>query len=265
MSERPPKPTTVELTPVELDRARATENASGNGAGDRFVSPTLRIAGPERRLLLPVVLVGIFIAAAVVKPWGPPVPLAVAPDPTPVVEVVATALAAATPDETDLRRHCQEPLGWRVYSREGWHGRTVRAWRSVEPVGAAGGPMDPSVPVVQLGPGIEALGYCSPWTGVERPADRAAMTAWRLDPGRAGGPIFEPVRLTRVAPDAATPLGALYGPLDVPWVRAETGPEGWPAGRYVFALRSPTWQRWWAVDIATGVPEQPPAAASPLR
>jgi hypothetical protein len=58
----------------------------------------------------------------------------------------------------------------------------------------------------------------------------------------------------------------------------ETGPGGrsnpdaaatsaWPAGRYVFALRAPAWERWWSVDVAAadrglpgGAPPGDPAA-----
>jgi hypothetical protein len=258
-SESAVRPVQVEVDgrPLVLDRARLDDT-------HRFVSPTARIGPADRGSALVAGLIVLFLGVALMKPWDAPtggwgaaggVPL---PDSAGALPG-AGATPAPTPDLSDLRQHCQEPLGWRVYSREGGNGRTVRAWRSVEPAPSASGPLDPAIPVVQLGPGIEALGYCSPWTGLERPAVRSKVQAWRLAPERRGGDGFVALALRSIAPAAPTPLGALFGPL-IGGDRVGAPGQGWPAGRYVFSLSSPGWERWWAVDIAE--PDRRPESSS---
>jgi hypothetical protein len=214
----------------------------------------------------PLVLTGlivVFLIGALLKPW------ASAPRHQALVQ-------AATPQPTEvppsvepdplagLRAQCEEPAGWRVYSRGGFLDLAIRVWRSVVPATVAIGPLDPAVPLIQVGPVNEAVGYCAPWTGTERPPDVSLVSAWRL--GRdADGSTAVPVALVRVAPDRATVLGALYaGPAD------RSGPvggpdAGWPDGRYVFAVRSPTWERWWAIDVSAPgpVPRASPGASDP--
>lgn len=189
-----------------------------------------------------------FLAIAVIKPW---VGEALAPAPPPFPTVASTPVPLIGPDPlAGLREHCQEPLGWRVYSRETWLGHAVRTWRSVEPVSRASGPHDPAIPVVPLGPTVEALGYCSPWTGAERPSDDARVTAWRRDDAARGGEGLVAITLRAIAPEERTPFGALYGPIDAGRYPPAGAPAGWPAGRYVFVVRATDWQRWWAVEVA---------------
>jgi hypothetical protein len=199
-----------------------------------------------------------FIVGAMWKPWAPPPqgrPLVQGPIPT-----AATETASGSGDPLgELREECNEPGGWRVYSHEGFLDQDVRVWRSVEPVAIASGPLDPSLPLIQVGPVNEALGYCAPWTGPERPPDGSIVSAWQVLPGTrrlgtAGTEAAVPVRLARVLPTRATVLGALYagpggrpGPLDG---RAA----GWATGRYVFAVRAPGWERWWGVEVSTAGP-----------
>jgi hypothetical protein len=233
----------VDGHPLVLDRVPLDDTG-------RFVSPTARIARSNRGSTLLGGVLGLFLVLAIAKPWSeaPGEPRA-GPVDIPTAAVAPTP--APTADLSDLRRHCAEPLGWRVYSREAGNVSTLRAWGSVEPRASADGPLDPSIPVVQLGPGIEALGFCSPWTGPERPPSTATVRAWRLLPERRGGDPFVTLSLRSVAPDEPTVLGALFGPLVGPEPAPAPG-LGWPAGRYVFVIASPDWQRWWGVDIAEG-------------
>jgi len=203
-----------------------------------------------------------FLAIAVIKPW---VGEALAPAPPPFPTVASTPVPLIGPDPlADLREHCQEPLGWRVYSRETWLGRAVRTWRSVEPVSRVTGPGDPAIPAVPLGPTVEALGYCSPWTAAERPPADARVTAWRRgDAARGGeGPVL--VTLRAIAPDEPTPLGALFAATDAGRELPAGAAGGWPAGRYVFAVRATDWQRWWVVEVAApdAAPTPRPAGSS---
>jgi hypothetical protein len=120
---------------------------------------------------------------------------------------------------------------------------------------------------VALGPFVDAIGYCSPWTGPERPPDDARISAWRNDAaGSAGGMTVLPLRA--IAPDVPTVLGAVFGPPEAsrPAAGASRAPDpnaaGWPAGGYVFALRAAGWERWWAVQVAEPDESGPDPAAS---
>jgi len=233
--------------------------------GERSVRPALvRIADRGRWPLVLTALIGVFLVGAMLKPWASAPrrqALVQAPTPQPTQippSVESDALAG-------LRAQCEEPAGWRVYSRGGFLDLAIRVWRSVVPATGAIGPLDPAVPLIHVGPVNEAVGYCAPWTGAERPPDVSLVSAWRL--GRdADGSTAVPVALVRVAPDRASVLGALYaGPADRSGPVA--GPDaGWPDGRYVFAVRSPTWERWWAIDVSapsSGPRASPGAGGSP--
>jgi hypothetical protein len=238
-------------------------------AGDRSRPPAaVRIADGGRGPFLLAALILVFIVGAVLKPWAPPArPPGLVQGATPQPTLVAQSVE---PDAlAGLRAQCEEPQGWRVYSRGGFLDLAVRVWRSVEPAIAATGPLDPTMPLIQVGVVNEAVGYCAPWTGAERPPDVSLVSAWRLARDAGGTPAAVAVPLVRVAPDRASVLGALYaGPAD------GSGPAngttaGWPLGRYVFAVRSPAWERWWAVDISTPgaspVPAGSPAPPLPAE
>lgn len=224
---------------------------------------------------LAAILIG-FVALAIVKPWGPADPAGRAPD-TGTRPARPTDAPAPVDPLAALRAHCQEPLGWRVYSRERWADGTFRSWRSMVPLATANGPLDPRIPVAPLGRVVEAVGYCSPWRTAERPPDGLVVTAWRIEPVAADGrALVEAVGLIPFRSFPASPLGALFAaPARSPDPTAATlppdgpggprssgraaGPAGsapdatvapaWAAGRYVFALRDGAWERWWAVEI----------------
>jgi hypothetical protein len=213
---------------------------------------TVRIARRDRRSLIVLVAGVVFLAAAIGKPWSwgtPP------DDPgSPRLDGVATALAPAAdgsgPPALDatgmakdrIRAHCQDPLGWRVYTRERWSGTPVRVWRRLEPAMSATGPVDPTIPTVEVGPEVFALGYCSPWSSDEAPPAGAIVSAWRIEPGATGPAPFAAIQpLVQVAPAQPTVLGSLFDPAGVPGQ--------WPVGRFVFAVRAGDWARWWTVVV----------------
>jgi hypothetical protein len=233
---------------------------------------TTRLGGGGRRAAVVGALIAIFVAVALVKPWPGPG----APRPTPRATVTPIAVQTIDP-LAELRLHCQEPPGWRVYSQELWSTLTVRSWRSLEPAYHASGPLDPAIPIVPLGARIDALGYCSPWTPDQRPPDTARVDAWRIgapgrdaDRGHFGAPVAA-AALSLQPLEASWPsvLGALYGP-PVDRVNEDGGASAaWPDGRFVFAVRAPGYERWWAVDVEAPTfrpgsrPDASSGAASP--
>jgi hypothetical protein len=210
---------------------------------------TVRLGSRGREPVVLAVVIGVFLAAALWKPWAPPAgprPLVQAP-PTPHPAELASP---AVDPLRALRAECEDPAGWRVYSHESFLDQVVRVWRSVAPAAAAGGPLDRAIPLVPAGPANRGLGYCAPWDGPDTPPPGATVTAWRIVE-RTGAPDEAvAIRLHALRPSPADPRGALYGtPGDRPGpLDGRTGLV-WPSGRYVFAVRAGGWERWWAVEI----------------
>ena len=250
--------------------------------GMRSAAPSLvqlgRAGRPPSILAAACVL---FVAIAILKPWPdgarPPAPI----EQRPALGTPATPPPTADP-LAELRSHCEQPLGWRVYSIERWADQTLRIWRSLQPAPSADDASDARIPVIPLGPAVELAGYCSPWDGQERPPAGSTLLAWSIRTGGAGHPT--PIELNLVAPHPPSVLGALLGPPGTSTSQtakpsrpapaagspaqpspgtvpnpSATSPRGtaiWPSGRFVFELVGPAWQRWWAVDV-------PPPAATP--
>ena len=206
--------------------------------------------GPE----IVAVLIAIFVALALVKPWGSGPG---APRPTAHVTVAPVAAPSIDPLAA-LRHHCEEPVGWRVYTSERWAKITVRSWKTMDPADRAIGPLDPAIPIIPLAAQIDALGYCSPWTGSERPPAAAIVSGWMYtsDRGPDVQPSAVPIDLQLADPGWPSVLGALYGPPVDRFDPNAIETIGWPSGRYVFAIQAPGFERWWGVDI-----EPPPRSA----
>lgn len=224
-----------------------------------------------RRGRLPEALVAltvVFLVLALAKPWASP------PRPRLLVQE-AFALPSAGPAiagaTAELEAQCGEPLGWTIFTRERWNGQMVRAWRAVEPAKMASGPLDPAVPLIRVGASIAALGYCSPWGDGERAPLQVAISAWHIVGPDAEHPAADPLTLGSVVPGSPIGLGALFGPdtgepvhASPPATPAATpaatpggvasGAATWALGRYVFALRTRAWERWWAVNIPPARP-----------
>jgi hypothetical protein len=259
---------------IEREPNRYESEASGVDGTEPPPTATVRIARGSRRTGWLAALVAGFIVVMVAKPWA-----GAARPPRPVVQgslTLPTATRVLIPGPPAaaeaLQLQCGSPLGWRVFTREGFLGQTLRAWRFVEPAAAASGPLDPGVPIIQVGPTIEALGYCSSWTRDERPPADVAVSAWRIAGSVAADETAVAVRLESLVPDWPTDLGALFSPGagSVGAVRgsgsAGAGSGGarsgggdgrsgalvssWSLGRYVFAVRGDGFERWWAVNIS---------------
>lgn len=253
--------------------------------------PTVQLGKHGRE---PIILFGIgaaFLVGALLKPWAPP------PTSRPLVQAPTAQpshppASAGTDPLAGLRAECDEPQGWRVYSREPFLRQVVRVWRSVEPAGSASGPLDPAIPVVPVGPRNLALGYCAPWTGPERPPDGSDLTVWRENAAGAGSPrgsggtggtggtaghaadgsdeaaavTATPITIERLVPASPSMLGGLYLDAGGDPPGSASGVGGWPAGQYVFAIRAPGWQRWWSVDVSgphARTADGQPAVATP--
>lgn len=263
----------------ERDGRRPTTREDDERSPDERTEPGIRQAPPSliqlgRAGRPPGILAAafvLFIAIALVKPWPdvarPPAPV----EPRPVTGAEATPHPTADP-LAELRSHCEQPLGWRVYSIERWTDQTLRIWRSLQPASAAIDATDPRIPAIPLGPAVELAGYCSPWDGPERPPAGSRLLAWSIQAGN-GTDRADPIHLDVVAPRPPSVLGALLAPATSippatrpdpgsgstprPSAPIRSGPAAsgqpdagiWPSGHFVFELSAPGWQRWWAVDI----------------
>ena len=233
---------------------------SPGGAGGA-ASGLVRIGGHDRGPGLIFAAVAIFLAVALLKPW--PAETGRAPDAAPQPRPVPTERPSVDPLDA-VRLDCQEPLGWRTYSRERWSEGTLRSWRSIEPVRLVATPLDPEIPAVPVGPNVEALGYCAPWRGPERPPDEVNVLAWRIDEDGAGVSRATLLSLRRLGPTLRPPLGALYAP---PVVGRGGGGDVWPPGTYVFAVEGGDYVRWWRVLVGearsvTNASQAPPRAGA---
>jgi len=239
-----------EEEPAPESRDRRTEPPAA--------STLVRFGSPDRGPGLLLAVLALFVAIAVIKPWpasGPPAAPRLAVPPPPTVAPTADPLAG-------IRVDCQDPTGWRVFSRESWARGILRSWRTLDPLVAASGPLDPAIPDLPIGPGILALGYCAVWSGAAEPPDGATPRAWVLT---ASGGAAQPIQLVPASTTLHPPLGGLYAPPPgrsvPPRPAATVSPAGsaqpgeppagptWAPGTYVFEMTAPAYQRWWAVTI----------------
>jgi hypothetical protein len=211
---------------------------------------------------LVVALVGLFVAAALLKPWE----LRIGSGREAPADGAARAQAgAATPrarstqppaSAVAVQAMCLNAFSWRTATIEQWDDdQTVRVWRSLDPH-AASGPRDPDIDVVPaVGETVPAIGYCAPAFGPESPLGPARVVAWRVD-----ADTVTPIALRQVAPvGVVSEFGALFGPPD----------EGasWPDGTYVFRYSEVDVddnERWFAVEVRTqGGVRAPPGRVKP--
>ena len=240
--------------PVRRDPHRQSDNEEARPA-------TVRIGSRDT---VPGVMAGLivaFLALAIIKPWVGPTAsqhlVQESPRPTvdarPVEPVVGSAGPIGGPARPEPSSsawfHCGEQPGWRVYTREIVAERIVRAWRDVEPATVVSGPLDPAIPVIQIGPVIDAVGFCGPTTGAERAPDGAGVSAWRIRQTVATPPVSMPVPLESLIVDMPTSLGGLYRPTTHRIHSNVSGASRWTRGRYVLSVHAQGWERWWAVEI----------------
>jgi hypothetical protein len=157
---------------------------------------------------------------------------------------------------------CGYPTSWRTAAISYWAGRRARIWTAAEAVSASG-PADPSIPFEPLASDtVEAMGWCAPVGGPERPPLAAAGTLFRIQDG-----VATEVPVDRLEPAARDALGELW----IPKAPAAGGRSPWTPGRYVVRLATPSggYARYlgMVVGVATlgagpsGSPEPPHTAA----
>lgn len=146
---------------------------------------------------------------------------------------------------------CGYPTSWRTSTIQLWAGATARVWTAAAAVPATGAG-DPSIPFNLVGSeAVEAIGWCAPVDGPDRPPLTARATLFRLVDGVATEVTFD--RLEPVARDA---LGELWLPQEPSGGRRPP----WAPGRYVIRLAAPSggYERYLGIQV--GLPEPDPSA-----
>lgn len=242
-----------------------------NDQRDEFTTERVTTKDVSRAVPILTFLVGVFLGAALVKPWDlvfPPTPVTVAQRPT----STPAASAAATPrlSPSGPPAECAFAGGWRVFAFGqpdplGGDGSSadipasepptfkdmanpLRRWLEVDPLERAAGPDDQRIPFVTIvSDHIGGIGYCPPPGGADAPPAGARFVAWVLD--AAGAPTPLPLRSVAVAPMGVIELTVFIG------AERPVGRDGqWAPGRYVFAVQPPgagTYSRWFGVEIRT--------------
>jgi hypothetical protein len=228
--------------------------------GEFRVEP-VRSRGVSRVVPIATFLVGLFLGAALVKPWDLLFPAAT---PTIAQRPIASASAGpqASPSPSPEPAECAFAGGWRVFALgqpdplggDGSTGATgpsadpaartdignpLRRWLEVEPLRVATGPADQRIPFVTIvSDRIGGIGYCPPPDGKDAPPGPVQFDAWHLDGSGAATTL----------PPASTIQVAVYIGAD----RPAGSSERWPAGRYIFAVESidpGVYGRWFGVEI----------------
>jgi len=224
--------------------------------------------GVSRAVPILTFVIGIFLGAAIVKPWDllfPASEASVIAAPT----VLATPIPSTTPEPSASppAAECAFAGGWRVFAlgqpdalggdgstvrppasdaptRFGDIGNPLRRWLEVDPLVAGTGPRDPRVPFVAIvSDRIGGIGFCPPQEGLDGPPAGARFDAWSLD--AAGNPSA--LTLKAVSVGAAS----IQVPVFIGSDRLRNGDDHWAPGRYVFAVAAAAYDRWFGVEIRT--------------
>ena len=222
----------------------------------------------DTRLSLATGVAVLLVTLAILKPWGSlGVPATAPPRPIVTAEPVGSPAATATTPEGLAGPVCLGTGGWRIASLETWRTQDVRVWRALEPAVDAIGPLDQAIPVVPIiALEVQAMGFCAPAYGPDKPVGPANVAAWRVEDGRATD-----LPLLQVLPEeGTTPYAALYRPLggcnaagSCPGVFPRVA-RPWETGRVVFRYTDEGMASvaWFAVDL-TIVPDTPTGSAPP--
>jgi hypothetical protein len=232
--------------------------------------------GVSRAVPIVTFLVGIFLGAAIVKPWDLLFPPAAAPIDrgTPVVAAASpTTIRTSTPSPPEGPAECAFAGGWRIFAlgqpdRLGGDGSTsggpdpsqgpnfsdignpLRRWLEVLPLSSVSGPGDALIPFVTIvSSRITGVGYCPPPGGADGPPAGIDFRAWSLDDAGTATPL----PLQPVTAKGPVEVDVHVGTRDI----AAGG--RWAPGRYVFTIASPggEYGRWFGLEIRT--PPGPPS------
>jgi hypothetical protein len=232
---------------------------------DERVTRLVRVGSSGRDPTVVVVALVGLLAIALLKPWGEPRPAIRAPS-DPVAAATSTASSGARvvgPPSARPRavsaveRLCYQPTRWWIAAIVRWPGQTVQT-REALPAVSADGPLDPVIPFETIhSRRVQAIGYCAPAFGFERPPDDATVAVWRLD-SRAAVQIQPPALPTM----GGSILGALWSPPSGPMATltaiADRGESvTWATGRYVFTIQGDrgVYDRWIGVEVVLDGPD----------
>lgn len=238
---------------------------------EEFRVEPVRTRGLGRNVPIATFLVGVFLGAALFKPWDLLLPASRTATPS-VTLAGGDASAGPTPTASPSGppTECAFAGGWRVFAlgqpdKLGGDGsisgsaetsdepiafadiaNPLRRWLEIDPLTTASGPADRRVPFVTIvSDRIGGIGYCPPPSGLDRPPTGALFEAWSLDTEGAA----TVVRLRSVILDPATTIEIdVFIGAD----RTSGDPARWAPGRYVFAVEAPDrggYGRWFGVEI----------------
>jgi hypothetical protein len=144
---------------------------------------------------------------------------------------------------------CGYPTSWRTSTIQMWAGARARVWTAAEVVPATGVD-DSSIPFNLVGSeAVEAIGWCAPVSGPDRPPLTARATLFRLVNG-----VATEVAVDRLEPVARDALGELW----LPRMQAGGRRPTWAPGRYVIRLAAPTGGYEQYLGLRVGLPEPKP-------
>jgi hypothetical protein len=254
-----PRPA-AELTPDEAAGARL---APGEQA--RIDESVVRVARRGRGPTIAAALVAAAFLVGLVRPWDwlaggsprVPAPAALVAEEGPttaspqagVAGVRASGRADGDAEPAAAAPTCAYPAAWRTATIQMWAGARARVWTAAEAV-AATTVDDPSIPFnIVASDTVEAIGWCAPVTGPDRPPLAAVATLFRLEAGVASEVAVD--RLEPAVPDA---LGKLWLPPGQAGGRRPL----WAPGRYVIRLAAPSggYQRYLGIQV--GLPKPGP-------
>lgn len=238
--------------------------------GEFRIEP-VRSKGVSRIVPIATFLVGIFLGAALVKPWD-----LLFPTPSPAIAQRPIVSASTgppppppTPTATPPPAECDFAAAWRVFAlgqpdllggdgSTGGAGRgaaptdrtdignPLRRWLEIDPLTDASGPADARIPFVTIvSDRIAGIGYCPPPDGKDGPPPGVGFGAWQRHPGVP--PTGLPLRPATLGPGTTIQIPVYIG-ADQPAGTTER----WPAGRYIFAVQAAdpaAYGRWFGVEI----------------
>jgi hypothetical protein len=252
------------LTPDETGEARLAP-----GEQVRIDEAVVRVSGRGRGPTVAAALVAGAFLVGLVRPWdwltggaaAVPAPPAMVADtgraaPSPYAGIVAlppSAQAGGDPEPASAAATCAYPAAWRTATIQMWAGARARVWTAAEAAPASGAD-DPSIPInLVTSDTVEAIGWCAPVTGPDRPPLTAEATLFRLVDG-----VATEVAVDRLEPVARDALGELWLPREQAGGRRPL----WAPGRYVIRLATPSggYERFLGLRVGLREPKPQPSA-----